>query len=229
MQIQWHKPGEKIFETGVDHGVLYEPNAQGVYDSGVPWNGLTTVTESPSGAESNKQYADNTVYANIKSAEEAGFTIEAFTYPKEFAKYDGMATVNGVQVGQQNRRSFGFSWRSLIGNDLEGLDHGYKLHLAWGVDAQPSEKTNATVNDSPEAGTFSWECTTTPVAVEGVNPDTGKPFRPTATLTIPSTDVDPDALAALEEILYGTAEEDPRLPSPTEVLALFPAPEPVVP
>lgn len=220
-ELVWDKVGEKVYETGVDHGVLYIPDNAGVYDMGVAWNGLTNVTESPSGAESNKQYADNIVYANLKSAEEFGFTIEAFTYPPEFAQFDGVTTVDGIQVGQQNRKSFGFSWRSLIGNDLEGTDYGYKIHLAYGCDAAPSEKSNPTVNDSPEANNFSWEITTTPVGIPGTNPVTGKAWRPTAKLTIPSTDVDATALAALEDILYGTAGQDPRLPTPAEVLALF--------
>lgn len=220
-KLEWDKNGERVYETGVSKGVLYEADADGDYVMGYAWNGLTSVTESPSGAESNKQYADNREYANLKSREEFGGTIEAFTYPKKFEKYNGNAVVNGVRVGQQNRPSFGFSWRSEIGNDLEGLDYGYNLHLAWGCDAAPSERTHATVSDSPEAATMSWEFTTTAQNVEGINPDTGKPFAPTAKLTIPSTDVDADDLAALELILYGDDAVDPRLPTPTEVLALF--------
>lgn len=220
-ELKWDQTGDRLYETGVDHGVLYLLNNSGVYDSGFAWNGLTTVTESPSGAESNKQYADNIAYLNLKSAEEFGATVEAFTYPDEFAQCDGTAVVNGVQIGQQNRRSFGLSYRSLIGNDVEGQDYGYKLHLVYGCDAAPSEKAYATVNDSPEAINFSWELTTNPVAVSGTNPVTGKPFKPTAILTIDSTDVDADALAALEAIIYGSAGADARLPLPDEVLALF--------
>ena len=219
--IQWDKVGERLYETGVDRGVLYIPDDQGAYPLGVPWNGLTTVTESPSGAESNPQYADNIKYLNLKSAEEFGATIEAFTYPSEFAQFDGTARVNGVQIGQQVRRSFGFSWRSLVGNDLQGTDFGYKVHLVYGADAAPSERANATVNDSPEAASFSWEVTTTAISITGTNPITGKPFRPTAQLVIPSVDVTPASLAALEQILYGSEGVDPRLPLPNEVLALF--------
>ncbi len=212
--LQWDKTGERLFETGVDHGVLYIPNASGVYSNGYAWNGLTAVTESPSGAESNKQYADNQVYLNLLSAEEFGGTIEAFTYPKEFGQCDGtLEVVPGVLIGQQNRKSFGFSYRTKIGNDLEGQDHGYKLHLVWDALAAPSEKAYATVNDSPEAVTFSWEFSTTPVAWSG--------GKPTASLTIDSTTVDATALANLEAALYGTVGTDPRLPTPDEVVAFF--------
>jgi len=220
-ELMWDQTGERRYEAGVDHGVYYPVNNVGAYDDGYAWNGLTAVTESPTGAEANKQYADNQVYVNIKSAEEFGCTIEAFNYPREFAQSDGTAVVNGVEIGQQARRPFGFSWRTLIGNDLEGTDHGEKIHLAYGCDAAPTEKTRSTVNDSPEAAAFSWETTTTPVSVPGTNPLTGKPFRPTAKLTIDSTQVDADALQALKDILYGTAGTDPRLPLPAEVLALF--------
>lgn len=219
-ELTWDGVGEKVYETGTDHGVLYEPDANGEYNSGVAWNGLTGVTESPSGAEANAQYADNIKYLSLRSAEEYGATIEAFTYPREFNKYDGAAVVGGVTIHQQNRRKFGFSWRTLKGNDVEGTDYGYKLHLAYGCEAAPSEKAHVTTNDSPEATTFSWELDTTPVPVPGTNPDTGKPYRPTAKLTVDSTETDPTALAALEDILYGTAGADPRLPSPEEVIAL---------
>lgn len=212
--LQWDKTGERLFETGVDHGVLYIPNASGVYDNGYAWNGLTAVTESPSGAESNKQYADNQVYLNLVSAEEFSGTIEAFTYPKEFGQCDGtLEVVPGILIGQQNRKSFGFSYRTKIGNDLEGQDHGYKLHLVWGALAAPSEKAYATVNDSPEAVTFSWEFSTTPVAWSG--------GKPTASLTIDSTKVNATALANLEAILYGSPGTDPKLPTPDEVVAIF--------
>jgi len=212
-QLTWDGVGERRFETGVDHGVLYIPT-DGVYDLGVAWNGLTTVTESPSGAEAQPQYADNIKYLNLMSAEDFGATIECFTYPTEFEQCDGSASPTpGVTIGQQNRKSFGFSYRTLVGNDTEGTDHGYKLHLVYGALAAPSEKARSTVNDSPEAVTFSYAVTTTPVAVPG--------YKPSATLTIDSTEVDADALAALEAILYGTEGADPRLPLPSEVFTLF--------
>lgn len=222
MRLNWNKVGENRFETGCDRGVLYHRNSvTGDYDTGYPWNGLTNVTESPSGAESNKQYADNKVYLNILSAEEFNFTIEAFTYPDQFAINDGSAEVMpGVTIGQQNRRPFGMSWRTLIGNDTEMLDFGYKIHLAYGALAAPTEKASGTVNESPEASAFSWECSTTPVEVLGTNPITGKPFRPTATLVLDSTKLSPANLSALEDILYGTVGAEPRLPLPTEVFAL---------
>jgi hypothetical protein len=213
-QITWDNVGERFYETGVDHGVLYQLDETGAYADGVPWNGLTTVTESPSGAESNKQYADNTVYVNLLSAEEFGGTIEAFTYPDEFAQNDGLdVSAAGVAVGQQGRRPFGLVYRSLVGNDVDGQDHGYKLHLIYGALASPSEKAYGTVNDSPEAIAFSWDFSTTPVArSEG---------KPTSLITVDSKTSDPTALAALEDMLFGTAEDDPRLPSPDEVVALF--------
>lgn len=223
-KLAWDQAGERVYETGVDRGVLYLPNASGVYDSGVAWNGLTTVTESPSGAESNKTYADNRVYANLISAEEFGGTIEAYTYPPEWSQCDGSATPTaGVMVGQQNRRPFGLSYRTLVGNDLAGTDFGYKLHLVYGASAAPSEKAFATVNDSPESINFSWEITTIPVDVPGNDPFTGKPFKPTALLTIDSTKVTADALADLEDFLYGTVGTDPSLPLPGAVLAIFAA------
>jgi hypothetical protein len=218
-EIQWDNAGEREFETGVDHGVLYEPDNTGAFETGVAWNGLTTVTESPSGAESNPQYADNMKYLNLKSAEEFGATVEAFTYPDEFGKYNGEAEpAPGVAVGQQRRGTFGLSYRTLKGNDLEGTDFGYKLHLVWNCDAAPSEKAYATVNDSPEAITFSWELTTTKVAIGEI---AGKKYNPAASMTIDSTKVDPDALATLEGILYGSETDEPRLPFPREVIQLF--------
>lgn len=218
-KLFWDKVGEKRYETGVDRGVLYLPNNQGAYSEGYAWNGLVSVTESPSGAESNKQYANNQVYANLKSAEEFGGTIEAFTYPDKFEECDGTySPVAGVGFGQQTRRSFGLAYRTLVGNDLAGTDYGYKLHLVYGADAAPSEKTNTTVNDSPEAATFSWELTTTPVEVGVIN---GKQLKPTSTIVIDSTKVDADALADLENLIYGTAGTDPQLPSPAQVYALF--------
>lgn len=220
--LAWDQVGDRLFETGVDHGVLYQIDGSGLYVDGVVWNGLTTVTESPSGAESSPQYADNILYVNLVSAELFGGTIEAFTYPDEFGQNDGSASpAAGVSLGQQGRRPFGFSYRSLIGNDVENTEFGYKLHLVYGAQAAPSEKARATVNDSPEAAAFSWELTTTPVGVDGTNPVTGKPYKPTSHITIDSTTADPDALAELEAILYGDEATDARLPLPNEVIALF--------
>lgn len=213
-KLEWDKTGERLFETGVDHGVLYIPTA-GVYSLGVAWNGLTTVTESPSGAESNPQYADNIKYLNLLSAEEFGASIEAFTYPDEWAQCDGSATPSpGVMLGQQGRKPFGLSYRTLLGNDTDGQDHGYKLHLIYGALAAPSEKAYATVNDSPEAISFSWEVTTTPVNVEG--------YKPVASLTIDSTQVEATALTTLETALYGDdSTGTAHLPLPAEVIAMF--------
>ena len=213
-ELKWDQTGERLFETGVDHGVLYHPDELGVYNKGYAWNGLTAITESPSGAESNPQYADNIKYLNLVSAEEFGFTIEAFTYPEEFALSDGTAIpVSGVSVGQQTRRPFGLSYRTLVGNDLAGTDFGYKLHLVYNGLAAPTEKAFSTVNDSPEALTFSWECSTTPVEVPGL--------KPTASITIDSTKVPSDQLEALEAILYGGDAVEPRLPLPAEILEIF--------
>lgn len=211
--LTWDQVGEREYETGVDHGVLYLPDGAGAYDDGVAWNGLTTITESPSGAEASPQYADNIKYLNLYSAEEFGGTIEAFTYPDEFAECDGTATPSpGVGVGQQNRRQFGLAYRSRIGNDTDGTDHGYRLHLIYGATASPSEKAYATINDSPEGITFSWEFSTVPVAVTGL--------KPTALVTVDSTEVAPADLAALEAELFGSAGGNARLPLPDEVIAL---------
>lgn len=218
-QLKWDQVGERVYETGVDHGVLYLPDSNGVYDTGISWNGLTAVNESPSGAESTAQYADNIKYLNLVSAEEFGATIEAFTYPDEFGVCDGTAEPEaGVLIGQQARRTFGFSYRTRVGNDLVGTDYGYKLHLVYGALAAPSEKSYATINDSPEAITFSWEVTTTPVEVGEID---SVEYKPTATLTVDSTKVDATALAALEDLLYGTVGTDPQLPLPADVIALF--------
>jgi len=212
--LEWDQVGERRYETGVDHGVLYIPDGGGAYTNGVAWNGLTSVTESPSGAEPNAQYADNIKYLNLFSAEEFSASIEAFTYPAEFEQFDGLAVPTpGVAVGQQRRGVFGLSYRTKVGNDIEGDDHGYKLHLVYGCQASPSEKAFNTINDSPEALTFSWDISTTPVAVTGL--------KPTSILTIDSTKVDADSLAALETILYGAPGVDPRLPLPDEVIAMF--------
>src|SRR3954463_1468444 len=212
--LTWDNVGDRLYETGVDHGVLYQIDETGDYVDGVPWNGLTTVTESPSGAESNKQFADNSVYVNLISAEEFGGTIEAFTYPDEFGQNDGSnEPAVGLAVGQQGRRPFGLVYRTLQGNDTEGQDHGYRLHLVYGAQASPSEKAYATVNDSPEAIAFSWEFSTTPVSVAGL--------KPTSILTVDSTKSDAATLGDLEDILFGTASDDARLPTPDEVIALF--------
>jgi hypothetical protein len=218
--LTWDNVGERLYEAGVDHGVLYLPDEVGAYDDAHVWNGLTTVTESPSGAESNKQYADNIAYLNLLSAEDFGATIEAFTYPDAFAECDGTAVPTpGVSVGQQGRKAFGLAYRTKVGNDLEGVDHGYKLHLLYGAQASPSEKAYGTINDSPEAITFSWELTTTPVPVN-LEVD-GVELKPTASLVIDSTKVDATALGELEDILFGTVSDDARLPGPAEVIALF--------
>ena len=212
--LTWDQVGERFYETGVDRGVLYQIDANGDYVDGVAWNGLTTVTESPSGAESNKQFADNIVYVNLISAEEFGGTIEAFTYPDEFGQNDGSYEPSpGVLVGQQGRRPFGLVYRTLQGNDTEGQEYGYKLHLIYGAQASPSEKAYATVNDSPEAIAFSWEFTSTPVPVTD--------RKPTSILTIDSSKSDPTDLATLEDILFGTVGDDARLPDPDEVIAIF--------
>lgn len=213
MQLTWDGIGEKEFETGVDHGVLYLPT-NGVYDNGVAWNGLTGVTESPSGAEATPLYADNILYLNMTSAEKFGATLECFMYPKEFAQFDGQATpVAGVSVGQQVRKGFGLSYRTRKGNDVEGDTLGFKLHLVYGATTTPSEKAYATVNESPEAITFSYELSTVPVPVTGL--------RPTSILTIDSTEVNVTKMNEFLDILYGTEENDPRLPLPDEVIGHF--------
>ena len=213
-QLKWDQVGERLYETGVDHGVLYIPDAGGAYSEGYAWNGLTTVTESPSGAEATPLYADNIKYLNLVSAEEFGATVEAYTYPEEFGQCDGTASpTSGLSIGQQARKAFGLSYRTRVGNDVDGTDHGYKLHLIYGALAAPSEKAYATINDSPEAISFSWAVTTTPVEVSG--------FKPTAQLTIDSTSVDAAALATLEATLYGSAGSDASLPLPDAIVAIF--------
>lgn len=212
-KLLWDESGERLFETGVRHGVLYPKVASG-YPLGIAWNGLTAVTESPSGAEATPLYADDIKYLNLISAEEFGATVEAYTYPAEFGVCDGSAALSpGIIIGQQSRTAFGLAYRTAVGNDVSDIDYGYKLHLIYGAMAAPSEKAYATINDTPEAVTFSWELTTTPVSV------TGK--KPTASMTIDSTKVDAAKLAALEAILYGTAGANPYLPLPDEVAAIF--------
>lgn len=218
-KLVWDNTGERLYETGVQNGVLYPRNAAGLYPKGVAWNGLISVTESPTGAESNKVYADNITYLNLISAEDFGATTEAYTYPDEFAACDGSGELAaGVFVGQQTRKVFGLAYKSFVGNDVAGNDFGYKLHLIYGGNASPSEKAYATINDTPEAITFSWEVTTTPVEVTG--------FKPTASLTIDSTKVDTAKLTALETILFGSANADARLPLPDEVADIFAADAP---
>lgn len=212
-KLAWDQTGQRFFETGVDRGVLYIPTA-GVYDTGVAWNGLTAVTESPSGAEASPQYADNIKYLNLVSAEEFTATIEAFTYPEEFGICDGTAAPKaGVSVGQQTRKTFGLSYRTKLGNDVDGDEHGYKIHLVYGCLAKPTEKAYATVNDSPEAAAFSWELSTSPVMVTGL--------KPTALITLDSTLLAPADLTAIEAILYGSLTKEAALPLPDALLALI--------
>lgn len=219
-KLVWDQNGERTYETGVKKGVLY-PQVSGAYPKGVAWNGLTGVTESPSGAEATPLYANDTKYLNLMSNEELGATIEAYTYPDEFAECDGSASLaEGVSIGQQKRTPFGLAYQTTFGNDTEGNDYGYKLHLIYGALAAPSEKAYATINDSPEAITFSWEISTTPVEVKG--------HKPTASITIDSTKVDSAKLKQLEDILYGTdgngssdTGKTARLPLPDEIMELF--------
>jgi len=213
-KLEWDKTGERLYETGVSHGVLYVQSATGTYPAGVAWNGLTAVTESPSGAEATPLYADDIKYLELRSAEEFGATIEAYTYPEAFAECDGSAELSeGVVIGQQDRKSFGLCYRTIVGNDVSKNDLGYKLHLIYGATASPSEKAYQSVNDSPEAITFSWEVTTTPVSVTG--------HKPTASITIDSTKVDATKLTTLESMLYGAESAEATLPTPDEVAAIF--------
>lgn len=225
MKLVWDKTGEHFYETGVKNGVLYLMSASGTYPKGVAWNGLTAITESPSGAEATALYADDIKYLNLMSNEDFGATVEAYTYPDEFAECDGSASLTeGVYIGQQVRKTFGLCYRTTLGNDAKGNDYGYKLHIIYGAMASPSEKAYSAINDSPDAITFSWELSTTPVAVAN--------FKPTASLTIDSTKVDAQKLAALEDILYGkdgigddhvTGAVEPRLPLPDEIATLMKA------
>lgn len=213
-KLVWDQTGERRYEIGVSKGVIYPQAEGGTYPNGVVWNGLTAVTESPSGAEFTPLYADDMKYLNLQSVEELGATVEAYTYPDEFALCDGSAAIaTGVMVGQQPRKTFGMCYRTAIGNDVDSNNHGYKLHLLYGCLASPSEKAYTTINDSPEAITFSWEITTTPVNVTGA--------KPTASLTIDSTKVDKAKLEQLEAILYGSETDEARMPLPDEIAELF--------
>lgn len=213
-KIVWDETGSRFYETGVKFGVLYPQDSLGKYPKGVAWNGLTAVNESPSGADATDLYADDDVYATLRAKEKFGATIEAYTYPDEFAVCDGSAEISaGITIGQQARKAFGLCYRTAVGNDIEGQDHGYKIHLIYGATASPSSKNYSTVNESPEAITFSWEVTTTPVNVTG--------HKPTATLTIDSRKVAPESLTKIEQLLYGTDQKEAQLPTPDEILALI--------
>ena len=213
-KITWDEVGERLYETGVKNVVLYPITDDGNYNNGVAWNGITAVNEKPSGADTTDLYANDALYATLQAAEKYGCTIEAYTYPDEFEECDGTKEITpGITIGQQERKTFGLSYRTAVGNDVKGIEFGYKLHLVYGCKATPSEKSHGTINESPEAGTFSWEVNTIPVNVEG--------YKPTSTLTIDSTKVTPEKLAKLENILYGSVEADARLPLPAEVANIF--------
>lgn len=213
-KLTWDQSGERYYETGVNHGVLYPQESDGTYPKGYAWNGLSAINESPDGAESNPIYADNIKYLDLISAEEYGITIESYTYPDEFAECDGSAELGtGVSIGQQRRKAFGLSYRTIIGNDVDGEDYGYKLHLVYGCKASPSERNHETVNDSPDALSLSWDVSTTPVDVPG--------HKPTATVEIDSTKVDAAVLAKIEAALYGTDEKDAYLPLPAELITMI--------
>lgn len=215
-KIVWDESGKRLYETGVKNGVLYIQNEKGAYNKGVAWNGLTAVTESPSGAEATPLYADDIKYLELFSAEEFGATIEAYTYPEEFEACDGSASLGtGVTIGQQDRKTFGLCYRTVLGNDVKSNEYGYKLHLIYGAKAAPSEKGYQTINDSPEAITFSWEVTTTPVNVAG--------FKPTASVTIDSTKIDSEKLKKIEDMLYGDGTSEAKLPLPDEIKAILAA------
>ena len=213
-KLVFNNVGERLFETGVKNGVLYVMGDDGTYENGVVWNGLTAVTESPSGAETTPLYADDVKYVVIYAAEEFGATVEAYTYPEEFEQCDGSASIfEGITIGQQTRKSFGMCYKTSVGNDVQGQDFGYKIHIIYGAKAAPSEKSYSTINDSPEAVTFSWELSTVPVPVEG--------FNPTATMVIDSTRVPAEKMTLIENKLYGTESDEPTLPLPNEILALL--------
>lgn len=213
-KIVWDEAGKHFYETGVSNGVLYPQSGNGTYPKGVAWNGLISVSENPSGAEANPLYADNIKYLNLISTEEFGATIEAYTYPDEFAVCDGSAEIaQGVSIGQQNRKAFGLCYKTVLGNDTDGNSLGYKLHIIYNALAAPSEKSYSTINDSPEAITFSWEINTTPIQVAG--------FKPTASVVVDSTKLESGKLKKLEEALYGTDSDDAKLPLPAEILTLI--------
>lgn len=213
-KLVWDADSQRRYETGVSKVVLYSKSKDGTYPNGVAWNGVTGITESPSGAEATPLHADNTKYLNLRSAEEFGATLEAYTYPDEFGECDGSANIaTGVKIGQQTRKPFGLSYQTVIGNDTEGESYGYMIHVIYGADASPSEKAYQTINDSPSAITFSWTLNTTPVNVEG--------FKPTATLTVDSTLTTPEKMATLEDILYGSTDSEARLPLPDEIATLM--------
>lgn len=213
-KLVWDESGKRLYETGVKNGVLYLQDETGAYNKGVAWNGLTAITESPSGAEATPLYADDIKYLELFSAEEFGATIEAYTYPEEFEACDGSASLGtGVTIGQQDRKTFGLCYRTVLGNDVKSNDYGYKLHLIYGAKAAPSEKGYQTINDSPEAITFSWEITTTPVNVTG--------FKPTASITIDSTKIDAEKLKSIEDLLYGTETVPAKLPLPDEIKTIL--------
>ena len=229
-RLEWDKTGERFYETGVDHVVLYPTDATGAYAAGVAWNGVTAATESPSGAEANPQYADNIKYLNLISAEDYGMTLEALTYPDEFAVCDGSAEpVVGLTIGQQKRRQFGLAYRTRVGNDVAGDSLGYKLHIVYNCLAAPSERAYQTVNDSPEPAAFSWEITTTPVAINATDAE-GNGYNPTALLILDSTKIAKEKMAAVETLLYGTNAvadgepgTDPKLPTPDEIINILKA------
>lgn len=230
-KLVWDKTGERFYKTGVDHAVLYVQANDGTYPKGVAWNGISNITESPSGGEQNAVYADNLKYLNLTSAEEFGASIECYTYPDEFEECNGAASVaTGVHIGQQTRKSFGFVYRSILGNDIQGNDYGYELHLIYSCKASPSEESHDTVNDSPEAASMSFELETTSVALTSKDTD-GNTYKPTSVIKIDSTKADPTKLAALEEILFGKDESsagagdgvDAKLPSPDEVITMMAA------
>lgn len=213
-RIKWDETGQKLYETGIDRGVLYPQDNTGKYPKGVAWNGLIGVSENPTGAEPTPLYADNIKYLNLMSVEEFGATIEAYTYPDEFEECDGTATLGtGVTIGQQPRKLFGLSYRTLVGNDVDMEDHGYKIHLVYGAQASPSDKSYQTINDSPDAVTFSWEVSTTPVAIDG--------HKATASVVIDSTKIEASKLEAIEKILYGDEDTVGRLPTPSEIKTLL--------
>ena len=212
-KLVWDNVGERFYETGVKNCALYLQNTDGSYPKGVAWNGISAINESPSGAEASPIYADDTKYLNLISNEELSASIEAYTYPDEFAECDGSAEIaTGITIGQQPRKAFGLAYKTTLGNDIVGNEYGYKLHLLYGCKAAPSEKAYSTINDSREAITFSWEISTTPVNVKG--------FKPTSNLTIDSSKVDPEKLATLEAILFGSESAEARLPLPDEIITL---------